>query len=122
MGIYQGGLSIGLMRPYYIDVNDGSGVTRSIKFTPQDSTLFLTGDIIGSSGFTKGFNELKVNPGLYVKTALRFDFGRYNESLQAIEIGISLEAYSKKVEQLVYSNAKQLFYQGHIAFVFGRRK
>jgi hypothetical protein len=42
--------------------------------------------------------------------------------VQAIEIGMSVDAYSKKVQQMLYNKEKQLFFQGHIAFVFGRRK
>ncbi len=122
IGILQGGLSIGLLKPYYIDVEDMTGQRVQIKYTPQDSALFLEGRIYGSSGFTKGWGELSVKPGLYAKTALRFDFGRFNESVQALEIGFSVDAYSQKIEQMVTNPNKQLFYQGHIAFVFGRRK
>jgi hypothetical protein len=42
--------------------------------------------------------------------------------VQALQIGISAEAYSSKIPQLVYTKQKQIFFQGHIAFVFGRRK
>ena len=68
--------------------------------------------------------------GAFVKGALRFDFGRYNELIQALQIGLSLDAYSKKIEIMAPKDArgaeavnpKNLFFQGHIAFVFGRRK
>ena len=62
--------------------------------------------------------------------ALRFDFGRYNELIQALQVGVSVDAYSKKIEIMAPQDArgsaavepKRLFFQGHIAFVFGRRK
>lgn len=122
MGLFQGGLSVGLLKPYYIDVAPGNQQTRSVKYDSPDSILFLSGPILGGSGFTKGWNELKVKPGLYVKAALRFDFGRYNESVEALEIGASVDFYSAKIPIMVYSDQKQLFFQGHIAFIFGRRK
>jgi hypothetical protein len=78
--------------------------------------------IFGGGGIGKGWNKLKVKPGGFVKAALRFDFGRYNESIQALEIGMSLEAYSQKIELMAFNEPKQLFFQGHIAFVFGNRK
>jgi len=109
------------LKPYYLDVRDG-GVDKSIKIG-DDTTLFLSrGNIYGSSGFTKGWNELKVKPGVYLKSALRFDFGRYNESVQALEIGLSVEGFSEKIPILVYNDAQQIFVQMHIAFVFGGRK
>ncbi len=121
LGIYSGGLSVGLVKPYYLEVQADGGY-RDIKYA-DDSSLFLNGSAInGSSGLSKGLSELSVNPGLYAKAALRFDFGRFNESIQAIEIGISADFYSKKVELVAMNEADRLFVQGHIAFMFGRRK
>lgn len=121
---FSGGVSVGLLKPYLLQIEDSTG-TRDISYQ-QDSLAFLGGgnntNIVGSSGFTKGWNQLKVKPGLFVKTALRFDFGRYNETIQAVEVGMSLEAYSDKIPIMIYSNPQRLFFQGHVAFVFGSRK
>ena len=130
MGIYQGGLSIGLLRPYYINVNDANNKNRDIKYDSPDSLLFLTGGINGSSGLGKGWSEIKIKPGAFVKGALRFDFGRFNEQVQAVEIGLSVEGYSQKIQIMAPGNGQggagvkpqQLFFQGHIAILFGRRK
>lgn len=130
MALYQGGLSLGLLRPYYINIQEG-GQEKSIKYDPSDSARkFLNGPISGSSGLGKGWNELEYVPGAFLKTALRFDFGRYNELIQALQVGVSVDAYSKKIEIMAPQDArgsaavepKRLFFQGHIAFVFGRRK
>jgi hypothetical protein len=121
MGIYQGGLSLGLLRPYYLSVVD-NGSEKDVKYDSKDSLLFLTGNIQGSSGFSKGWNEIKIKPGAFVKTALRFDFGRYNEMIQAIQIGLSIEAYAQKIPVFYGQKEKQIFFQGHLAFLFGRRK
>lgn len=121
MAIYQGGLSLGLLRPYYLQVTSG-GTRKDIKYDSPDSSLFRSGQIEGSSGLSKGWNEMKIKPGAFLKTALRFDFGRYNEMIQAIQIGASIEAYTQKIPILLDAQQKQLFFQGHIAFVFGRRK
>lgn len=121
LGIYGGGLSVGLVKPYYLEVKDSSGGTKSIQYK-DDENLFLGGPIFGKSGFSKGLNEISVNPGAYAKAALRFDFGRFNESIQAIEIGITADVYSKKVQLIALNDPKQFFVQGHLAFIFGRRK
>jgi hypothetical protein len=118
----SGGLDLGFLKPYYLDVQDSSGENRSIKYE-DNNTLFLSnGSIYGSSGFTRGWNEVKIKPGLFVKTALRFDFGRYNESLQALEIGLSVEGFAQKIPIMIHNDPKQLFVQMHIAFAFGGRK
>jgi hypothetical protein len=123
MAIYGAGVSLGLEKPYYIDVIDSLGSSKSINYFSNDSASFRDRSrIIGSSGFTKGFGEMKMKPGVYAKAALRFDFGRYNESLQALEIGLSADYYFNDTQILLLNEPKKLYYQGHIAYVFGRRK
>lgn len=118
---YKGGLSLGLLRPYYIQVDD-NGDARTIKYSPEDSTLFVDGPILGGGGLGKGWNEIKVKPGLFAKTGLRFDFGRFNEVVSAIEVGVSAEFYSSKIPIMLFQKDKQFYYQGHVAFMFGHRK
>jgi ribosomal protein S24E len=124
IGLAQGGLSLGLLRPYYLDIQEGAD-KRAIKYESADSTKFLGGDnavIIGSSGIGKGWNEIKMQPGAYLKVGLRFDFNKYNERIQAVQVGFSVEAYGSGIPQLAFNKPKQLFFQGHLAYVFGGRK
>ncbi len=121
IGTAQAGLAMGLEKPYYLQVND-DGIDRDIKYTPEDSALFVSSNIIGSTGFTKGWSEVKLRPGAFVKGSLRFDFGAYNESITALEIGVSVDGYAKGVQQMLYNDPKQLFMQLHVAVVFGNRK
>jgi hypothetical protein len=125
MGIYKGGFSAGLLKPYYLNVDDqAANAVVDIKYI-DNKELFLDprdGIINGSSRFSKGLNELSFNPGAFVKAALRFDFGRFNESIQALEIGISADVYSKKVELMALNDPQQFFFQGHLAYIFGRRR
>ena len=123
LGIVHGGLSLGLLKPYYVQAKDPNGAARDIKYDSKDSLLFVDPlAILAGSGFTKGWGELKVKPGAYLKTALRFDFGRFNESIHALEIGMSVDFYASKIPQMVYNEQKQFFFQGHIAYIFGKRK
>lgn len=118
----QGGLDMALLKPYYVDVQDSAGENKSVSYATDPEGYTTSLGIYGGSGFTKGFNEIKVKPGLFVKSALRFDFGRYNESLQAVEIGVSAEAFSQKIPIMIFNDPKQFFVQMHIAIVFGGRK
>ena len=120
LGIYQAGLSIGLLKPYYIDIDDNG--SRSIKYSGADTSAFLSERILGASGMSKGWNEVKIRPGAFAKLALRFDFDSYNETIKALEIGLSVDAYGKAIEQMAFSKPERLFFQGHIGFVFGGRK
>ena len=122
IAMVQGGIDLGLLKPYYLHIQDSANNERTISYYDDPQSFVFPVQIYGAGGLGKGWNELKVKPGLFVKTALRFDFGRYNETIQALEIGMSLEAFSQKIPIMVFNDAKQLYYQGHIAFVFGSRK
>jgi len=121
--IYGGGLSVGLLKPYYIRIIDPmNGKQKEIKYNNNDS-LFLSADIInGAAGFGKGFKELKIRPGLFAKTALRFDYGKYNELVSALEVGLNVEFYSSKMPIVLRNSDRQLFFNAYVAVVFGKRK
>jgi hypothetical protein len=125
--VYSGGLALGFLRPYYLEVHDPNrGDNLIIKYSQKDSALFLDqlglNSIVGGGGFGKGWGELKIKPGGFLKTALRFDYGRFNELVSGIEIGISGEFYASKIPILFGQKDKQFFFQGYIAVLFGRRK
>jgi hypothetical protein len=120
-----GGISLGLLRPYFISMDTGNAQRADISYESKDSVFFLLADQnITSEGptFGKGWNKLKVTPGLYIKPSLRFDYGRYNEMISALEVGVIGEFYSKKIPQMVYQKQKQFFFSAYVALVFGRRK
>lgn len=122
--VYNAGISLGLLRPYYVAVNDPStGGSKTIKYTTQDSALFLGPTITGGGGLGKGWSEIKIKPGAYAKAAMRFDYGRFNESVSGLEIGVSAEMYASKIPIMLFQKKdKQLFIQTYIAILFGRRK
>ena len=120
-GNLGGGVSLGLLRPYlFDDVKNGERVW--IGYDSPDSLLYLDGPEYGGPGFGTGWNKLKVTPGAYVKPAVRFDYGRYNEMVSAIEVGLIGEFYSKKIPQMIYQKQRQFFFSAYVAVVFGRRK
>ncbi len=122
--IYGGGLSAGLLKPYYIEIKDpANNQFKDIRYDATTRNLFLDPTIIqGSSGFGKGWKELEFVPGAHVRTALRFDYGRYNEMLSALEIGLNAEFYSKKMPQMVDNKEKRFFFNAYVALTFGKRK
>jgi len=141
-GNFGGGISLALLRPYNLEVNDLSkGIRKLIRYESNDSTListtsktyeqdsviFTDGGLlsflqVAGSGFSKGWGDMKVTPGLYAKTALRFDYGKYNEMISAIEVGLTGEFYSKKIPQLVYTKQEQFFLSAYVSIMFGKRK
>ncbi|MDQ6758069.1 MAG: hypothetical protein M3004_14190, partial [Bacteroidota bacterium] len=111
-GNYGGGLSVGLLRPYYVQLSRSGNY---IKYESADSAKFLDYTAIsGGPGFSKGWSDLQIIPGAYVKTALRFDYGSYNEIVSALEVGIVGDFYSKKFPIMVHDTQKQFFFTGYV--------
>ena len=115
---YAGGISIGLAKPYYLDlIYDRSGEfeIRSEKYTPGpepegNADLYLNPIyIFGSSGFAAGLNELKIHPGLQGKVALNFDWANYSEFVKALEVGAMVNTYFQRIPILVDDDVKNHF-------------
>ncbi len=107
---YAAGASIGLLKPYYLDLlrfsDGGSGerYIRSERFSEDNADHFLNVDrIFGSSGFTKGLNEIQLMPGGHAKFAVHFDWGAFDEFVKALDAGIMLDLYFKRVPIMVES-------------------
>jgi hypothetical protein len=120
-GNLGGGLCIGLLRPYEVEVDKG-GERVFVRYDSPDSTLFINGPYYGGPNFGTGWKHLKVTPGIYIKPAVRFDYGKLNELVSAIEVGVNAEFYSKKIPQMLYNKQKQFFFSAYFALMFGRRK
>jgi hypothetical protein len=127
MALYGGGLSLGLLKPYYIEKFDASAnqmiEMRWLGGGNRTDTLFMDPSVQGTSaGFFKGFGDLKFRPGVFAKTGLRFDYGRFNEMVSAIECGINAEFYPQEMPIMVDNPAKRFFANFYVAVEFGRRK
>jgi len=116
--VYAGGLSLGMLKPYLIDVDAGGKRFRSQYPAVSDSGY----QIIGAAGFLSGWNELALKPGVHAKAAMRFDYGRFNETVTGIEVGVNAEFYSGKIPQMFLTEQKQFFFNGYITILLGRRK
>jgi hypothetical protein len=113
--VYGAGLSLGLLKPYYVDVREGTRVT-------YDKIVDSAYIPLGASGFTVGWGEVKIRPGLNTKVGLRFDYGRLNETVTAIEVGLNAEFYPQEIPQMLYVEEKQFFFSAYLSLLLGRRK
>ena len=129
-GNFGGGISLGLLRPYFLEVDDTTKMPygrKFIRYESGDSSLFVNnGSLLAlkatGPGFGKGWGNLKLTPGLYAKAAVRFDYGRYNEVVSAIEVGLTAEYYAKKIPQLVFTKQQSAFLSAYVSIMFGKRK
>lgn len=122
-----GGLSLGMEKPYYLDGyvpqdNFGTLVPATFKYTDETKQSFLNDQYIrGSAGFQKGLGEIQFVPGLQAKSALHFDFATNRRTAMAVETGIGIEYYTRKIQIMANQDAKPYFVNLFAAFQFGRR-
>jgi len=125
--IYYGGISIGLLKPYYLRVEDptGEGYSIDIKYGQSgflDTAAFTNpSKIISGAGFGKGWGEITIAPGLHAKTGLRFDWAKFNEVVSALEVGVNAEYYTKDVPIMVALEPKKFFFNAYLSLQFGKR-
>ncbi len=121
-GNVGGGISLGLMRPYLVEVEKNNGEYAFVGFNSPDSGYFRNGPIIGGPTLSDGWNQLNIKPGLYVKSAVRFDYGKYNEMVNGLEIGAYAELYASRIQQMIDIRTHQFFLGAYVGVVLGRRK
>lgn len=107
---YEAGGTLGLLKPYYLQLlnslEPGSleFIIRSEKYSDETAERFLNIDRIqGASGFAAGLGELSVLPGLHGKLAMHFDWGAFDEFVKAMEAGVMVDVFFKKVPIMVES-------------------
>ena len=122
-----GGLSMGLLKPYYLNVlypsdNSNSYEVRAIRYTAETADKFLDWfSIYGGAGFTYGFDQMKFIPGLHLKTGLNFDWAQNDQAIKALEAGIMFDAYYKEVPIMILEDNAQFFPNLYISIQFGKK-
>jgi hypothetical protein len=122
--LYTGGLSLAILKPYFIEVQDHqtgtSYQTTWLDLVKNDTLDQMT--VTGADGFTTGWGDISVKPGVNAKVAMRFDYGRLNQTVSAIETGLTAEFYFSKIPQVVVVPYKQFFFNAYVSILFGSRK
>ncbi|MEO6189349.1 MAG: hypothetical protein ABIO44_02290 [Saprospiraceae bacterium] len=121
----EGGLLLGILKPYYIQVKeniDNIFTIVDLKYSEGKRDIFLDKDrILGTSGFAKGLGELRILPGGFGRIAISLDPGAFENTVKAINFGLSLDVYSKRVPILASVRNKFLFANFFLNIQFGRR-
>ncbi len=108
---YEAGGTLGLLKPYYLQLlnslEPGSleFIIRSEKYSDETAERFLNIDRIqGASGFAAGLGEISVLPGFHGKLSMHFDWGAFDEFVKAMEAGVMVDVFFKKVPIMVESD------------------
>lgn len=120
---YNAGLSIGMLKPIYYEVeyytSDPNTANYKIEKFNTDQHITST-QILGKASFFKGFNEIKVIPGIYGKLGFTFEFGDLDRIFHAIETGVIIDAFPKKIQIMATQKNNQVFFALFLSYRFGK--
>ena len=107
--VHSCNLCSGFLKPYYLEItrstDPGTAFISTEKYSEENADAFLNiRQIFGSSGFSKGLGELAFLPGYHAKIGVHLDWGAFDEFVKAIEVGVALDVFYKRVPLLVHVN------------------
>ncbi len=117
---YTGGLSLGFQKPIYYQILTFSSLGEVIsseekKFDPGIH-LYNYG---GTAAFSKGFDELKLIPGITANAELSFEYSEREPMMHALEAGIGITVYPKNIKIMATEEVKFFFFNMHVGYRFG---
>lgn len=120
--IYSGGLSLGILKPVYLDILESLGNNEyDIVVKKYDPNVQNQEDIYGRAPFTDGLGEIKFRPGLYGKLGYCFEYAPIFENVKALEVGVAFDAFPKEIPIMAFAKNKQLFLTFYITIMYGRK-
>ncbi|WP_138484912.1 hypothetical protein [Dyadobacter bucti] len=123
-GILAAGPSLGLEKPYMVQVQNSDGRVTTVPFDPATHSggSQNSGVVIGAGSFFQGFGQTKVVPGLHLKTAMSFELSAFRDNVTGIEIGFIAEAFTRKIQIMAYAENRSVYTSGYITLYFGSKK
>ncbi|MFD2573900.1 hypothetical protein ACFSUS_24905 [Spirosoma soli] len=129
-GILAAGPSIGIIKPYYLEVTYANS-TRSVPASEVNGLTTSSGEsVTGAGGFFQGLGQSKLTVGLNVKAALSFELSAFRNNTTGVEIGFLAEAFPNKV--LIIPNTdptrsredgnRNFFTSAYLTLFFGSKK
>ncbi|MDR0713762.1 MAG: hypothetical protein LBF89_05835 [Bacteroidales bacterium] len=136
---YNYGPSVVMLKPVYYNVGDGyydpvSNLTYVIereepeRFDPDWINMNVA--ILSRASFFKGFDKLSLVPGAFGKFGLNVEYSKQDKVIHALECGMIVEGFIKKVEIMDFSSPpayqsktaknQQFFLTLFVSYRFGR--
>jgi len=124
--LYSYGVSLGIAKPYYLAYcNEFVECDNPLHIKYEEGTeeLFLDPPtrLISRGPARLGWTEIKLYPGLQAKIGFNIDFAVFDDLVQAVEFGIMVNAYYKRVP-IMLSNDNHFIYPNlYIKASMGKR-
>ena len=120
--VYMAGASIAFLKPVYLQVAV-QGADRNNRFIEQryNEDEHTQDEIRGRASVLRGLNELNVYPGGHAKFGLNFEYAPEQELLRAMEVGVALDYYGRKVPIMAFIDNTSYFFTFYLGWHFGKK-
>lgn len=119
------GPSLGIVKPYYVEVNEGNNRTRTVPASSLNGQPGQPGtgaQPTGSGGFFRGFGESKLAVGANVKAAINFELSAFRNNTTGLEIGFLAELFPQKITIMTLADKRAFYSSGYVTLFFGSKK
>lgn len=117
------GPTLGILKPIYYEILQQIDPLDPLHFniiTEKFVTHLNQQYIYGKASFFKGINEISVVPGAFGKIGLSFEYSKSDITIHALETGLILDAFPKKIPIMDTEQNNFLFLTLFISYRFGR--
>lgn len=120
---YQGGFSLGLAFPQYVNVlYDTAGQDiRLERLDPDNPRHKDISYILERGPVLKGLSGMRPYPGIYAKIGMNFEFGRSQERSHTLGIGVIYDCYFTRIPIMMEKKNPFGFLNFYIEYKFGKR-
>lgn len=129
---YEVGPTLGLLKPYYIEIRVGelnnTSTLLDVRYDGTNANEFLNQDrIFGASTWTLGLDEISLRPGIHAKAAAHFGFGAFDEVSKSLEAGLMVDFFPGNTDLMLESDLTPgvtntpLFLSLYLNVQFGKR-
>lgn len=121
--VYFGGFSLAFAKPVYLYILNYSSASEdfTIDIEKYDPEIHGLDNIYGRAPFFHGIENTSLHPGVYGKLGLNFEFGDYNSSIKAVELGGTLDYYPIPIRIMADNPEQSVYLTFYLAFSFGKR-
>jgi hypothetical protein len=115
------GPTLGILKPIYYEILEPTSDPYQYNLITEKFVTHLNQQYIyGKASFFKGFNEISVVPGGYAKVGISFEYSKSDITLHALEAGLVLDVFPKKIPIMDTEQNNFLFLSLFISYRFGR--
>jgi hypothetical protein len=117
---FSGGPVLAMYKPIYYSIiyplPGNEYIIKEEKFKPG---ITQPQDIYSKASFFKGFNEIKLVPGLFAKGGFNFEYSKEDKIIHAIEVGAQINAFSNTIPIMASSDNKNIYFSLFVSYRFG---